>query len=345
MAKNFLEKQATSIFVIMALAVGIWYVGMPAYDKYFVDEEPALAPGAPPVTQPITITSEYVGQNTIDVITGDRFNPTAGKDVCCIVKVNGVRLGDIATVGTADITANTGDTVNLWCGGDETSDGDFDCSTAWTENGTADWYFTPVTFIVPNKEQSKLEIAIYPEDNTQPTNTVYNDEGIKVVSTGSATANQTVAVAKTYTLKMKTSATNEKVYGTPKILSGLDFSVVRCAEYNNTIFDDIQVRYFGQSNELPITNAPQEFTTASANTSSCWKIPDEMMDSNENFYTLFLDMDDDDTPVAGTITFYDFDVGTYVDSNDGVVKYGISDEKGNDVGQTTDETFQVWYSP
>lgn len=343
MAKNVLERNAQNVAVIVLLGIFAMYVVIPGYDQYFAPEE-ELEVGVTTTIPEIRFIAEpvYTGQNTIDVITGDKFNPTAGKDVCCIVKVNGVRIGDIATAGTADITANTGDIVKLWCGGDDTSSGDFDCGVNYGQNQTADWWFTPITYIVPNKEQSKLEIAIYPEDNTHPTNIIYRDDGIEVVSTSTA-SNQTIAAGKTYNLKMRTSATNEKAYGTPKILSGLDYAVVRCAEYNNTIFDDIQIRYFGQSNELPVISPPREFTTASKNTSTCWKLPDDMMDANENYYTLFLDIDDDDTPIGDTVTFVDFDVGTFVDENTGTVEYGIQDERGNDVGQTTEETFQLFY--
>lgn len=349
MAKNFLEKNAVNISVIVLLGIFAMYVVLPGYEQYIKTDE--LAEGVTTTTAPaIVITAEpvYTGQNTIDVLTGDKFNPTTGLDVCCIVKVNGIRLGDIASAGTADITANTGDVIDIWCGGDETSDGDFDCQVAWANNGTNDWWFTHKTWIVPAKEQSKLALLLYPEDNTQPTITVYSDDGLSKVSSSTA-YNQTVATGKHYTLKVRFSAVSEKAYGTPKILSGLDYTNVLCGHYNNTIFDDVQLRIFGTSTELPVTSAPSEFTTISSRTSTCWKIPDEIMDANENYYNFFLDMDEDDTPAGCsanicTLNFTLYDVGTFVNADTGIVTYGIQDEKGNDVGQTSDKTFEIWYS-
>jgi hypothetical protein len=241
-AKN---KQMTYVaYGILLLMAASFLQFSGIYDFSKLSGEKATTGGIATTTVPVlTVQSQsvYTGQNTLDIITRDAYNPGTTIDLCCYVTVNGDRLTDIASAGTADVTANTKDVVSGYCGGDETSDGDLDCQTAWGQNGTADWYWVPFTYTIPDKEQSKLTLDVVPEDSTRPTIIVYSSDGMSKVST--VGTNQTVATGKNYKLKVWYSATSEKNYGTPKSYSGLAYTGISCAEYNRTIFDDVQLRY------------------------------------------------------------------------------------------------------
>ena len=74
-----------------------------------------------------------------------------------------------------------------------------------------------------------------------------------------------------------------------------------------------------------------------------YKVPFDICDVKNKNFDMLIEADDTNNPGDGqTITCTMYDVGFYIDATTGEWKFGVEDEDGNDVGQSSHGSWTVY---
>ncbi|RLE39972.1 hypothetical protein DRZ77_03245 [Candidatus Woesearchaeota archaeon] len=310
-------------------------------------------------TEPKTITIKSDTQETavaLDVVATRMFASGTYPDICVIARRSGSTSTDYdSATGDNDFQFNPSDTIDVCVYEDENSgDGDADCGGTTTGESSYDYYpnckfgisvrdLATSNGKIGDTAELVIETA---REGSKPTFTgKYTPTGT-IVTTGTSTGNLTLDAGSEKTVDMYLEIGSDVCYGTPMEHSGLDYVAIVTCEYNGTVIDDVVLKNDGASasDAWEETNDPEQFTlTYSDSKTVSYKVPFDICDVKNKNFDMLIEADDTNNPGDGqTITCTMYDVGFYIDATTGEWKFGVEDEDGNDVGQSSHGSWTVY---
>lgn len=226
-------------------------------------------------------------------------------------------------IGSTDgFTANPGKTYEI----------------CWGTNTTAD---TPsvmahgkcLEYLIPCLPTYKATFAEMRNDALQSevTGTVIDvEDSTPILSTGGSQYRIDIDAGDTPTIEVRLSATNEKDYG--NIFCGETSNVI-VVHVNKTQYDEENFAASWKGKSLNRVSAPPSLNAANGYVDLAFQAP--VLTSSEIEYVyLFWDADAtaNVTGYQSNASIYLFDSAQFLDQNDNIVKCGVNDENGKDIG-------------